>query len=586
VPDILKKMNKMDVEFFCRMIFSALVDADFIDTASHFNPEQKENVIKPDFGDLWNKFELDQKKLTGQKTDSVNELRNEVYRACLLSADLPQGFFRLTVPTGGGKTRSGLAFALRHAMKYQLDRIIFAIPYTSIIEQTAGIYREIFGEQNILEHHSAVHVTDDEDNNDTGTSFSRYSSPNWDNPIIVTTTVQLFESLFSNKTSKCRKLHNIAKSVLILDEVQMLPYNLLEPILDVLQQLVKYYSVTVVLCTATQPEFTINKAFEKLKDIREIVSNPERLFEGLKRVDYQFKGNMSWEEIAAIMKSENQALTIVNTKKDAITLLDTLDEANSLHLSTLMCGMHRRKTLDEVKKRLKYGEPCHLVSTQVVEAGVDIDFPLVMRAMGPLDRIVQSAGRCNREGSLIDDIGNLILGKTLIFNPIDCSMPMGSYKSGSEIARMLIGQLKDCEYLEAPDIFRKYFSLLFQNLDTDCQKIQNLRENFCYKQVAERFKVIDDWSIPVVVRYPKHKDIVDDLLREVRKAIEYNYFNKNHWRKLQPYIVNIPGYQQTAFERDFLIIPIIPGGLYEWNGIYDPIKGVMAKGIDPENLIV
>lgn len=271
-PSFIK--DSFEAEFFIRMLFSALVDADFLDTEDHFNADNKaKRGYFPSLSDLWQRFEKDQNKITGKADDQLNIIRNNVYLDCIKAAELPSGFFRLTVPTGGGKTRSGMAFGLRHAIKHEMDRVIFAIPYTSIIEQTADVYRDIFGKEAVLEHHSAVPYDDELDNIDDGTSWARLASQNWDAPIIVTTTVQLFESLLSNKTSKCRKLHNIVNSVIILDEVQILPTKLLVPILDVLRQLVDHYGITIVFCTATQPALEDSPYLKGIKNIREIVKN-------------------------------------------------------------------------------------------------------------------------------------------------------------------------------------------------------------------------------------------------------------------------------------------------------------------------
>ena len=256
------------------MVFSALVDADFLDTERHFEPEQAaQRGQGASLDKLWEQFETAQGTLSGRKQGQLNEIRHEIYQACLRAADNPPGIFSLTVPTGGGKTRSGMAFALRHALVHSFDRVIVAIPYTSIIEQTADVYRGIFGAESVLEHHSAVTVH--EDSNDPLSYqevWARLASQNWDAPIVVTTTVQLFESLFANRPSACRKLHNIARSVVILDEVQTLPPELLAPILDVLQDLVDHYQVSVVLCTATQPALQDGPYLKGLREVREIIA--------------------------------------------------------------------------------------------------------------------------------------------------------------------------------------------------------------------------------------------------------------------------------------------------------------------------
>ena len=399
-------------EFLLRMLFSALVDADALDTERHWSPEQaalRGNTAS--MVDLWERFEEQQNAfiagLDPAALDSeVNRVRADVYAACLAAAERPPGFFRLTVPTGGGKTRSGLGFALRHAALNDLRRVILAVPYLTITDQTARIVHAIFPDDRIvLEHHSAAGQDDGEDasgRQDVREAWRRLTAENWDAPIVITTMVQLFESLLGRRTGECRKLHRIAQSVIVLDEAQTLPLNLREPIYDVLQELVTRYGATVVLCTATQP--ALDALPEQIQPV-EIVPDPARHFRALSRVAYEWPSasapRWGWERVADEMRAAPQALAIVNTIANAQALFDALgDDDGHLHLSSRMCGAHRRDVVDLVHARLDAGERCRLVSTQVVEAGVDLDFPLLLRALGPLDRIVQAAGRCNREGRL------------------------------------------------------------------------------------------------------------------------------------------------------------------------------------------
>src|SRR6266508_2048014 len=355
-----------DTELFLRMLFSALVDADFLDTEADFDSRRLGlRGGTASLTELWARFEANQAGVTGRQDDALNLIRHEIYQACVVAGDGRSGIFSLTVPTGGGKTRSGMAFALRHALRRGLDRVIVAIPYTSIIEQTADVYRQIFGNAGVLEHHSAVTSGDDaSDPVSRQDLWARLASENWAAPIVVTTTVQLFESLFARRPSNCRKLHNIARSVLILDEVQTLPTHLLSPILDALQHLVDRYHVTVLLCTATQPALRDGPYVQGLRDVREIIPDPARYFQALRRVRYECQSpadRWSWGRVAEEMRSHSQALAVVNTKRDAFALLDALDDPVALHLSTQMCGVHRRDTLIEVRKRLPVGEPCQLV---------------------------------------------------------------------------------------------------------------------------------------------------------------------------------------------------------------------------------
>lgn len=367
-------------EFRLRMIFSSLVDADYLDTEEHFNPHN--SSIRGEWtrpADLWSIFRPNQLRMmwSGRGKSSLNRIRREIYRESVKSSARKPGIFRLTVPTGGGKTRCALAFAIRHSInnwQHHFRRIIIGLPYTSIIDQTAQEYREIFGERFVLEHHSQVDVPESEEQ-DVNRTRERLSSENWDHPLIVTTTVQLFESLFHNKPSRCRKLHNIAKSILILDEVQTLPPELLLPTLDVLRDLVDNYGVTIVLSTATQPAYDQTpyiEAFDGLK-IEELIREPTRHFlnEAVKRVEYQpVRWNQNLDELATELcdQDESQSMVIFNTRKAALDLHERLLQRNVkgvYHLSTLLCGKHRRRILKEIRHRLKIDDPqpVRLVST-------------------------------------------------------------------------------------------------------------------------------------------------------------------------------------------------------------------------------
>jgi len=419
--------NPYDLELLVRLLLSALVDADYADTTAHFHdlpswPETASLIA------LWERFRENQQQLTAHSDDTpVNRIRDEIYRHCLTAAEAPPGLFRMTVPTGGGKTRSTMGFALRHALQHDLQRVIVAVPYITITEQTTKTYRNIFGPDVVLEHHSAVDVKEED-------VWMRAAAENWDAPIIVTTTVQLFESLFSRRPQKVRKLHRLARSVIILDEAQALPAPLLEPALDALRTLTSRFGATVVLSTATQPAFDVVGPFQRL-EAQEIVLHPERYFRALERVNYEWriKEGRTWTEVAQEMAEHPQVLTIVNTKADAVALLEELAplvDTPPRHLSTRLCGLHRRNVLAQVLEELESNAPCRLVTTQVVEAGVDIDFPTVMRAMAPLDSIIQAAGRCNREG-------HLERGSVIVFEPAEGHLPRGAYKAGTNLARIV-----------------------------------------------------------------------------------------------------------------------------------------------------
>lgn len=567
-------------EFFYRMLFSALVDADFLDTEQHFYPEREEiRTYEVGVTELWKRIERHQRAFESQPQSSLNAARREIYASCMAAASQNPGIFRLTVPTGGGKTLSGMGFALKHAMAHGMDRVIFAIPFTSIIEQTANVYRGVFGGAAVLEHHSAVESNDRGNGEKGQAEWQRLASENWDAPIIVTTNVQLFESLFANKTSRCRKLHNIARSVIVLDEVQTLPPKLLEPILDVLRELVAHYQVTVVLCSATQPAFENSEFLRGFDNVVEIVPEPQRYFQALKRVHYSFPGEqkLSWEEVAERMRQSRQALAIINTKKDALALMQALDDPDALHLSTLLCGAHRRCVMGKVRARLKSGAPCHVVSTQVVEAGVDFDFPVVLRALGPLDRIVQAAGRCNREGKLPEP------GTVAVFETVEGKTPPGWYASATDLTRRF---LKEPGFeLDNPDNYTRYFSELWQQVEVSGRAVQQAREMFDYPLVAEKFHMIDDDTVPVVVHYPgkgRRAKRVDKLVAQLRSGA---YNPRALIRKLQPYTVNLRAYMIDKLMSEGLLCSVIPG-LWEWMGQYDRVCGLSFERRDPEDFIV
>lgn len=560
------------MDLFIRMLFSALVDADYLDTEAHFDPAQStKRGFGSDLRSLWARFEADQDRLRQDAPDTpVNRLRWEIYEACVVAARGPQGIYRLTVPTGGGKTRSGLAFALQHALRHDLRRVVVAIPFTSIIDQTAHEYRKILGDDSVLEHHSGMAWDDDPD--ETGTRL-RLASENWDASMVVTTTVQLFESLFAHRPGRCRKLHRLARSVIVLDEVQTLPVELLAPTLDILRNLVEEYGVTVVLSTATQPALEGNSPYLKAfpaGTVREIVPEPERYFRSLKRVTFDLRPDpVSWETVASWIAEQPQAMVVVNTRREALRLVDLVGGEGLFHLSTLLCGAHRKEVLERVRTRLREGLPVRLISTQVVEAGVDLDFPRVYRAVGPLDRIVQAAGRCNREGRLPS-------GQVVLFSPESGRAPRGAYRTGMEEARILLKQDVD---LHDPEVYALYFRRLYQSVDTDQHGIQALRRDLNFPEVAARYRLIADDTVPVVVRYGPE---VDELLREARKGL-----NRPVVRRLQPFMVNLFRWEAEKVRSDGLVEELYPG-LLVWQGRYDPLRGLLAEQVahDPADLIV
>jgi CRISPR-associated endonuclease/helicase Cas3 len=565
-------------ELFLRMAFSALVDADRLDTELHFDPERRSYRGNwPCIDELWSRFQRNQEHFQGTFAPPKNPLqasvlrvRREVYDACLSAAEGPPGVYRLTVPTGGGKTRSGLAFALRHASIKKLRRVVVAIPYTSIIDQTAGTFREILGADAVLEHHSQIQAPEGEGQDERSLRL-RLASENWDAPLIVTTTVQLFESLFANRPGRVRKLHNLARSVILIDEAQSLPPDLLKPTLDALRALVEEYGVTLVLSTATQPAFEQSvylTEFEGLT-VREIVPNYAPHFERLRRVRYsRTERALDWVEVAHEVKARRRIMLILNARKDALAVLKALGEdPDAFHLSTLLCGAHRRAVLHEVATRLKERQPVRLVSTQVVEAGVDLDFPEVWRAIGPLDRIIQAAGRCNRHGS--DAYGQVI-----IFAPAEGRSPRGPYAVGIEKAKLILDRY-GVQDLDSPGICQAYFAELFATVDLDAKRIQAYRGELNFPEVATRYRLIADDTVPVVVRYGEGFERLASW--KARPSLET-------WRKVQPYLVSLYRHEVARLLAERWLEPVSEG-LYGWMGQYHARLGLAEAMHDPSDLI-
>jgi CRISPR-associated endonuclease/helicase Cas3 len=576
-------------DLYLRLLFSALVDADYLDTEQHFAPEQaarrRPGASAPR---LWERLAADQAARFGLPSDPLGAARHEIYQDCVAAAEQPSGLFRLTVPTGGGKTRSALAFALRHALRHGHERVIVAVPFLTITEQTAQVYRDIFGDGSadqpvVLEHHSGA-LGDSGEGDDflPARVWARLAAENWDAPVIVTTTVQLFESLFGRRTSTSRKVHRLARSVIILDEAQSLPTDLLEPILDALRELCTHYGTTVVLSTATQPAFEAIAPF-KVLDATEIVRAPARHFAALRRVQYEWRTEsaVTWEEVAGWMRAEPRALAVVNTKRDALALLDALRDPDALHLSTLLCGAHRREVIAAVRARLATGAPCRLVATQVVEAGVDLDFPLVLRALGPLDGIIQAAGRCNREARLPEN------GRVIVFRPAAGGLPLGYYQKATGITEELVaaGPLD----LDDPATSRAYFQRLYGTRDPDPHSIQRLRGELLFPEVARSFRMIDDAdTLTVVVPYGtlEQQTQVGTWLAELRQGDpRRGAYGRGVLRALQPYMVTVRKREAARHEQRGLLAPVTEG-VGEWQGRYDRVRGLVPEDRDADTFVI
>lgn len=395
------QLSGFESSFFIRMLFSALVDADFLDTEDFMCSG---NIVRGGYDSIDTLYERTMQYIepwlnVDANAPEINKIRTEILKKCLDESSRKRGLFSLTVPTGGGKTVSSLAFAMKHAKENGMERIIYVIPYTSIIEQNVEVLRKIVGDKNVLAHYGNA-LIDLEKNHEEFYEKHKLSTENWDAPIIVTTNVQFFESLYSNKTSKCRKLHNIANSVIIFDEVQMIPLNYLVPCTRAIRSLVENYNVSAVLCTATQP--ALEEWLAPLS-VYEICDNNTELFQKLKRTNIKKLGKVSEAELVNKMASCSEVLTIVNTKREAQKIYEELPEEGRIHLSTNMLPVHRKHTIQMIRERLEEGKVCRVIATSLVEAGVDIDFPIVFREEAGLDSIIQATGRCNREGKRSKD---------------------------------------------------------------------------------------------------------------------------------------------------------------------------------------
>lgn len=487
-----------EVQFFTRMLFSALVDADFVETEKFYSPGMRHSP-NPDLDRL--RAALD-RRLSGfgPARTPVNRLRAEVLSAAADAAEKKPGLFTFTVPTGGGKTLSSLKFALDHARGHGLRRVIYVVPFTAIIEQTADEFRGCLEDDDaVLEHHSGfdAEITFDDE---TRAEQMKLAAQNWERPVVVSTGVQFFESLFANRTQKCRKLHNIARSVIVLDEVQTLPVSYLRPCLAALKELVRGYGCSVVLCTATQPAVRDVDGLDRYDEaipadaIREIAPDPPELYRRLKRVAARFVGSLGNADLAARV-AKQQALVIVNNKRHARALYDLLGRGHALHLSTNMTATHRRAVL----ARIKGGFDGPVISTALVEAGVDLDFPQVWRAVAGLDSIVQAAGRCNRNGMMER------LGEVHIFEPEDGYPPPHELQLNADIARDILKTHADDPL--SPEAVRAYFQRLYWDRDADLDSKRILqqiaetgnRSDFPFADIAHDFRLIDEVTQTLII---------------------------------------------------------------------------------------
>lgn len=512
--------------FFTRMLFSCLVDADYLDTEAFMENGSISRGGRESLAELEKKLEAHIAPWWDSEIE-INQKRCGILKALIEGGSQPKGLFRLTVPTGGGKTVSSMAFALRHAQKHSMPRIIYVIPYTSIIEQTQAVFEKIFGADNVVAHYATM---DYETNEEGKITDRRYlAAENWDAPIILTTSVQFFESLYANKPGRCRKLHNIANSVILFDEAQMLPVPYLSPCIAAITLLLQQYGCSAVLCSATQPALDrlIEKAAPGLKATELCPEVPE-MYSFFQRVQYEKLGLLSDEALAERLNKEEQVLCIVNSRKQAQRVYDLLDGDGRYHLSTMMCPAHRRKVLEEIRTRLEQGNSCKVVSTSLVEAGVDVDFPAVYRALAGLDSMIQAGGRCNREGKR-----NAWESKVYLFDT-EQKPPQVLLQNVAAAKRIF----ENFEDISSPEAIQAYFEFLYYRLkdENELDKQGILQEiqsgSMAFATVAERFHLIEDSGYVCYVPW-------DEAGEKYIRSLEVGYHSRGLMRKLGQYSVGV-----------------------------------------------
>ena len=530
--------TRLEGMFFTRMLFSCLVDADYTDTGAFMDNSPYLPASSSSMEELWRRLETYVSGWFPPK-GALNMQRCAILEQCMSAgAQYGPGLFTLTVPTGGGKTVASLSFALAQAKARRMKRIVYVIPYTSIIEQTAQVFREILGDENVLEFHFGVQFDQQEDDaSSPETAPLTRSVETWDVPVIVTTAVQFFESLYACQPSKCRKLHNLAQSVLIFDEAQMLPLPYLRPCVWAIAQLVRHYGASAVLCTATQPALDpIFQEFAPEIPIREICPMAEAHWESFRRVSFQQAGTLSWMDLAARLQQQEQVLCVVNPRRAAREVFRQLSGSGNFHLSTLMYPAHRKRILDEIRRRLRDGLPCRVVSTSLIEAGVDVDFPAVYRELSGLDSILQAAGRCNREGKRPpeDSIVTIFQGE---------DPPPRLFETSIGAGKIV---LDHCQDVSSRAAIHTYFSTLLDLKGAEAQDAHHIlplmeSEFFPFRTVAERFHLIESPTTTVYLPLEEGAGLVE-LLRS-------GQYSRTLYRRLGQYGVSVYPQHLAALEQ-------------------------------------
>lgn len=515
--------DNLDAMLLTRMLFSCLVDADFLDTEAFMKPEAPQRGKFPPIDALHELFfsKLNEQGYFSPKSE-INTMRTKILRTCMEKGKGGPGLYSLTVPTGGGKTISSLAFALEHAKEHKKTRIIYVIPYLSIIDQTAQIFKDFLGEEAVLESHSNVNYDAYGKESDLAERM-KLATENWDAPVIITTSEQFWESLYANRTSKCRKLHNIVNSVIIFDEAQMLPVDFLKPCLKALTALTDYYRCTAVLCSATQPELGRYMG----RPAAEIMEDIPALYRFFRRVTFRTDGEKSYEALAEEIGKESEALCIASTKKEAREIFECINGAEKLYLSTDLCPAHRMKLIEEIRRRLKEKKECRVISTSIISVGVDVDFPVAYLEYSGLDSLIQGAGRCNREGKRAaeESVAHIFWTEKGKKSPF--------MKEEKKVTDLLRNTYTDAELTE-PEAISAYFENWYRckEGDLDYKDIEERAGRWAFAEIGKAFKLIRDSTKSVFIPYD---DTARDILRELQRGVR----SRELMRRAGRYIVNV-----------------------------------------------
>lgn len=563
-PPVWLRESPFASPFYTRMLFSCLVDADYLDTEAFMQDNVERSAGEP-LSLLLEKLRARVAPWLAEPKTPLCQARNRILSRCLAGGNDAPGLYTLTVPTGGGKTLSSLAFALSHAVAHGLERVIYVIPYTSIIEQNAEVFREALGGANVLEHYANAEPAEDAaDADEAAARRKRLAAENWDAPVVVTTAVQFFESLFAAKPSRCRKLHNIARSVVIFDEAQTLPVPYGRPCVHAIAELTRHYGVTAVICTATQP--SLDKLFDEASpglraaELCPALDDEATVF---RRVTFRREDALTEEELARRLSGEHQVLCVVNLRRRARNVFKLLEGEGCYHLSTSMTPRHRSAVLAEIRQRLDAELPCRVISTSLIEAGVDISFPTVWRELAGLDAILQAAGRCNREGRGAAD--NYVVH---IFETDDA--PARLFEKNIAATRTV---LQSGLSPDDPAAIKRYFDrlnlLVGQQAQDSKDVLRLLNRDLAFRTAAERFHLIEQDTFTVYIPTGENAPLIERL--------RAGQIDRELLRRLGRDSVGVYRSALKAMPAGTVDICGENYGVLTYAGLYDPKLGLSAE---------